>query len=159
MSVHILLALSNFETKNFGKQPSLRHFAVRKPWMISYSFLLKLILQLFILTKPPIPGLFLKHMVGLIINRLKTNSIYKDLASAADGIQLKHDYTRLRAFYFPSENNDGCCLKIVSNKHDIAERAKNELKVRKTLAESGSITVPKIIKVEEDDEFIYILEE
>jgi len=156
----ILQALSDFETDKSGKHPAKQLFVCRYPWMVSGHFLKKSVMHLFALKRPPVPGLLFKHIPGLILNWAKSGSMHNHFASSADAIQLKHDHTRLRAFFLSSENtNNNYCLKIVSNKHDIAYRTRDELKTRKALENFSSISIPKIIYTREDDMFIYIVEE
>lgn len=156
----ILQALSDFERKNAGDEISLHHFAIRKTWLASDAYLSRLLIQLLTFTNPVIPGLFRKHALGLLIARLRKTGTYKKLASEAAAIQLKMNGQRLRAFFLPSQTYpEGECLKIIPKRDGISENTRNELAFRKKLTELNCITVPRVERVEEDADFLYIREE
>jgi hypothetical protein len=133
MTHPILKALADFEGV-----PAQRRFAARQPWMASDLLL------------SGIPGFSFLDRVRLAASERQS------LASAADAIQLKNDMTRLRAFYL---GNNPRCVKIVSNRHSIADRTREELDLRRRLEGYGTITLPAVRDVREDRDFIYITED
>ena len=133
MTHPILKALADFEG---GGVP--HRFAARQPWMASDLLL------------SGIPGFSFLDRVRLAASERQS------LASSADAIQLKNDMTRLRAFYL-GENPR--CVKIVSNRHSIADRTREELDLRRRLEGYGTITLPTVRDVREDKDFIYITED
>jgi tRNA A-37 threonylcarbamoyl transferase component Bud32 len=156
----ILDALEKFETYKGHTVPTPRHFAIRATWLASDNILARLFLSLVLPIRPPVPGLFRRHILGLLINRLRKKGTYRKIATSAEGIQVKIDGQRLRAFFLPSKRfPDGICLKIVPSDEGIAARTRHEIKIRQQLQKFGTITVPKILDVVEEDGFIFILEE
>src|SRR5690606_8837852 len=156
---HILAALAAYEAGQVGKPPPPTRFAVRNPWLVRAALLPGLLRGMLALSPAPVPGLQYKHIFGVLAS-LKPGDAPLRLASAADAIQIKkEDQTRIRAFYLPQEGRDGECLKLVSARHGIAARTRQELDLRRRLESLGTITLPKITAVAEDEDYIYIREE
>lgn len=156
----ILQALCEFESRRHKADIEPENFSIHKTWLASYRFHSRMLRHLLSLTTPSIPGLFRKHMMGLLSSHLFPSRIYGKIASRANAIQLKIDGNRLRAFYLPTSNQEkGLTLKIVPKKKKILEAARKELSFRQTLTELGTITIPKIHGTEEDENFLYISEE
>lgn len=156
----ILQALCDYEEKNSPSAIPARHFAIRQTWLSNDVYLPRLFFHLITLTKPKIPGIFRKTLAGLLKARLSNKGTYDKLRSEASFIQLKLNGNRLRSFYLPSNNKPkGLCLKIIPKRKGFAKKTEDELDFRKKLSELGCITLPQIIKVEEDSHFLYISEE
>ncbi len=156
----ILQALCRFEQNQDDPPDIPRHFAIRQTWMANDRYLPRLFLHLITFSKPSIPGLFLKHILGLLAARFKMSGKYPKILSKAAAVQLKLNGHRLRAFFLPSSDYpEGLCLKIIPKKEGIDSKTRDELAFRKHLEKLGCITLPHIKSVEEDDDFLYIAEE
>ncbi|GLQ04837.1 phosphotransferase [Sneathiella chinensis] len=144
-----------------GETPALpRNFTIRKTWLASEAYFPRLLLQLIGIRRTDIPGLQRKHMLGLLLARLFKSGQYGAIASRADALQIKTDGTRLRAFFTESgPDAAGECLKIVRKDSSLAERTRSELAFRKRLSALGTITVPEIHAIREDDDFLYVTEQ
>ncbi len=156
----ILQALCDYEEKNASVDIPARHFAIRQTWLTNDAYLPRLFLHLATLSKPNIPGIFRKTLLGLLKARLSKKGTYDRLRSDASFIQLKLNGKRLRSFYLPSKSRPrGLCFKIIPKRDGISKKTEDELSFRKKLSELNCITLPQIVKVEEDDHFLYISEE
>lgn len=156
----ILQALCEFEKKSVDQDIKSRHFAIRQTWLANDAYLPRLAIHFLTLSKPAIPGLFQKHIFGLLLARIRNSGRYRKLASQAAAIQLKTDGNRLRAFFLPTKANpDGSCLKIIPKRDGIAQKTRAEIAFRKKLTELKCITVPKIKAVNEDANYLYVSEE
>ena len=144
----IITALEDHEKSQGGSVPSPQVFAFRQPWLAR-----KLWLQ------GRVPGYshadFLRNFFSLLAGRKMP------VASRAVSIQLKHDMTRLRAFYLPvlGAEGKGHCLKIVQAESPAGERMRPELALREKLAELGTVHIPQITRSFEQGGFIYLIEE
>ena len=153
-------ALTEFEKNHIEKDIEPRHFTIRNTWMANDAGRRKNLLHLLSFTRPPVPGLFRKTLAALFLKRLSKPGTYRPLASIADFLQLKLDGTRLRAFYIPGGHyKNGLCVKIIPKKSDLAQRTMQENAFRQKLTELNAITVPKILEISEDNQFLYISEE
>lgn len=157
----ILGAVCEFEAQAEGAAvPPVRKFARQGPWLASDNVILRLAAALFLPVRPPIPGLFRKHMAGLVLSRIFKAGCAPNLASSAEGMQIKLDGTRLRAFFLPSASfPEGLCLKIVPTDKVIAKRTRHEMDIRKKLTELGTITVPAVRSIRETAQYIFVSEE
>lgn len=156
----ILLALCEFEENSVGKEIKPRHFAIRQTWLANDAYLPRLLAHFLTFSKPAIPGLFQKHILGLLIARIRKFGTYRKLASHAEAIQLKTNGNRLRAFFLPTKSNpEGLCVKIIPKRNHIADKTQAEIAFRRKLTELNCITVPKIKAVTEDDHYLYVSEE
>lgn len=157
----ILGAVCEFEAGREGAlAPSVRKFAHQGPWLANDNVIIRLALALLLPLRPPIPGLFRKHMAGLVASRLFRGAKARKLACSAEGIQVKLDGTRLRAFFLPSISfPNGSCLKIVPTDRDIAERTRHEMDIRRKLTKLGTITVPAVREMHETEQYMFVQEE
>jgi len=148
----IIKALEDYERDEAGAAsvapPAAQAFAFRQPWLAR-----KLWLQ------GCVPGYshadFLRNFFSLLAGRKMP------IASCAVSIQLKHDMTRIRAFYPPVQGAEGKghCLKIVQADSPAGERMHPELALREKLAELGTVHIPQMTRSFEQDGFIYLIEE
>ncbi|MEH6404207.1 MAG: phosphotransferase [Sneathiella sp.] len=156
----ILKALCQFERRRNVSKIDPPYFSIHKTWLASYTFHPRMLASLISFTTPPIPGLFRKHMLGLLASHLSPSKTYGKLSAQATAIQFKPDGNRLRAFYLPSkEFKNGLSLKIVPKKDRILTSTRKEISFRKKLEDLGTIRVPRLYDTEEDDDFLYITEE
>lgn len=156
----ILQALSDYEEKKSPHTLPARQFAIRHTWLANDSYLPRLCLHLITLSKPKIPGIFRKTLMGLLKARLSKKGTYNGLRSQASFIQLKLNGNRLRSFYLPDKDRpNGLCFKIIPKKNGFSKKTADELSFRKKLSELDCITLPQIVQVEEDEHFLYISEE
>lgn len=153
-------ALAGFEGTQIQQKTAPRHFTIRQTWMANDAYRAKTLKHLLTFTRPPVPGLFYKTLLKLYVKRFLKSGKYRKLASKADFLQLKLDGTRLRAFFLPGTINlEGLCVKIIPKESGLAVRTRQELSFREKLTELGTITLPRILNVTEDDGFLYISEE
>ncbi len=120
----ILAALAGYEARNFGGREPGRLFQSRKTWLASRGYSGYLARYGLGLAKPCIPGLTRRHAIALSAARMLPGSATRRLKSAADAIQLKHDGSRLRAFY-PSRTVIANCIKVVARDSPLGARTRH----------------------------------
>ncbi|MDP2206956.1 MAG: phosphotransferase [Alphaproteobacteria bacterium] len=144
----IIKALEEYEKSEGGSAPRPQVFAFRNPWLVRDFWL-----------QGRVPGYShadcLRSMLGGFLGKKMA------IASHAAAIQIKHDMTRIRAFYLPARDggSQGNCLKIVQADGATGIRMRQELELRTVLAKMGTAHIPQISSSFERAGFIYLIEE
>ena len=150
-------ALSDFEARTIKHTRAKRLYIARRNWLVEQSLLQEFISDFPFFQPGRIPGLTRRRLWRLILANF-TSKGKKKLHLTADAIELKPYGGHLRAFYLPGDIFEiGASIKIVPIKASAATR--REIEFRQKLEALGTITIPAVYKIEEDDDFFYLVEE
>lgn len=142
----IIKALEEYEAAaNAAAVAALSFFAWREPWLARQLWL-----------QGCVPGYSHADFLRNVLSRLSCRG--QKIASRAAAVQLKHDMTRLRAFY-PDKAGGGYCVKIVQADGVTGSRMREELKLRGRLAALGTVTIPAMRETFERGNYIYLIED
>jgi hypothetical protein len=149
--------IAAYETTIFGTPPSPAPFVAKGHWLVRQGALGGLVGRR-LARGESIPGLTMRRLVAMSAMRLSGPAARRLLPSRAAAVLVNRWGTRLRAFYL-GEGDEPFCVKLMVKGSRKAERAPGEIAARRRIEAIGTISMPRLRRVDETETLIGIAEE